>query len=109
MQNLPTDIPPRSLVIAAAGLVGLGIIAGAFLGPRLAPKIFIDDGYTSDRKTSPAVYEGQEINRPPQGKTHPSGTACIQVITPAKNVKTGEVRDFPTPCDVPEGWEKISP
>ena len=33
--------------------------------------------------------------------------ACIQVITPARNMQTGEVRDFPTPCDVPEGWEKI--
>lgn len=32
---------------------------------------------------------------------------CIQVITPARNPKTGEIRDFPTPCDVPEGWEKI--
>lgn len=31
-------------------------------------------------------------------------TACIQVITKARNPKTGEVRDFPTPCDVPEGW-----
>lgn len=32
---------------------------------------------------------------------------CIQVITPAKNQLTGEIREFPTPCDVPEGWEKI--
>src|SRR3989344_3995963 len=29
---------------------------------------------------------------------------CIQVVTTARNPKTGEVRDFPTPCDVPEGW-----
>lgn len=108
MQNLPTDIPPRRLATAAAGLIGLGIIAGAFLGPKLAPKIFIDDGYTSDQKTPTPVFEGQEINRPPQGFTRPSGTACIQVITPAKNTQTGEIRDFPTPCDVPEGWEKIS-
>ena len=34
-------------------------------------------------------------------------TFCIQVITPARNPETGEVRDFPTPCDVPEGWEMI--
>lgn len=33
--------------------------------------------------------------------------ACIQVITPARNLQTGEVKDFPTPCDVPEGWEVI--
>lgn len=33
---------------------------------------------------------------------------CIQVITPAKNPKTGECRNFPTPCDVPIGWEKTA-
>lgn len=30
---------------------------------------------------------------------------CAQVITKAKNTKTGEVKDFPTPCDVPVGWQ----
>ncbi len=29
---------------------------------------------------------------------------CIQVITHAYNPETGEERDFPTPCDVLEGW-----
>lgn len=32
---------------------------------------------------------------------------CIQAITPARNPQTGEVKDFSTSCDVPEGWEKI--
>ena len=32
---------------------------------------------------------------------------CIQIITPARNPETDEVKDFPTPCDVPEGWIKI--
>lgn len=36
-----------------------------------------------------------------------SGTLCAQVITPALNPGTGEIREFPTPCDVPEGWEPI--
>ncbi len=31
---------------------------------------------------------------------------CIQAITPAKNPETGECRQFPTPCEVPRGWEK---
>lgn len=35
------------------------------------------------------------------------GVVCIQVITPARNPETGEVRDFPTPCDVPEGWDVV--
>lgn len=29
---------------------------------------------------------------------------CAQVLTPAKNEDTGVCEDFPTPCDVPEGW-----
>lgn len=29
---------------------------------------------------------------------------CVQVITPARNPQTGECREFPTPCDVPQGW-----
>lgn len=31
---------------------------------------------------------------------------CAQMITPAKNPETGEVREFPTPCDVPQNWER---
>ncbi|MBI4049702.1 MAG: hypothetical protein HY395_02730 [Candidatus Doudnabacteria bacterium] len=34
---------------------------------------------------------------------------CIQIVTRAKNPQTDEELDFPTPCDVPEGWEKIQP
>jgi hypothetical protein len=34
---------------------------------------------------------------------------CIQVIATARNNQTGEVRDFPTPCDVPAGWTAVSP
>lgn len=36
-----------------------------------------------------------------------AGQFCIQVITRARNPQTGETRDFPTPCDVPEMWEII--
>lgn len=32
---------------------------------------------------------------------------CIQVITPAKNIETEECVDYPTPCDIPEGWEAV--
>lgn len=34
---------------------------------------------------------------------------CIQVVTSARNPETGEFKEFPTPCDVPEGWEIIMP
>lgn len=36
-----------------------------------------------------------------------SSDVCIQVITPARNSTTGEIREFPTPCAVPVGWEVI--
>ncbi|MEN9390316.1 MAG: hypothetical protein RLZZ283_416 [Candidatus Parcubacteria bacterium] len=32
---------------------------------------------------------------------------CIQVVTSARNPMDGEIREFPTPCDVPDGWEEI--
>ena len=37
-----------------------------------------------------------------------NGGVCAQVITTARNPETGEVRDFPTPCDVPQGWEQYT-
>lgn len=41
------------------------------------------------------------------GRKPKENRICIQVVTPARNQETGEVRNFPTPCDVPEGWEVI--
>ena len=32
---------------------------------------------------------------------------CIQVITYGKNPGTGQCKEFPTPCDVPNGWESF--
>jgi len=32
------------------------------------------------------------------------GEFCIQVVTSATNPETGEVKEFPTPCDVPDRW-----
>jgi hypothetical protein len=45
----------------------------------------------------------------PTAPTKPETTdrVCIQVVTPAVNPETGEIREFPTPCDVPETWERI--
>jgi hypothetical protein len=33
--------------------------------------------------------------------------ACVQVITPARNPLTKECIVFPTPCDLPEGWQRV--
>lgn len=48
-----------------------------------------------------------EVTLPSEEANEEKMTVCIQVITPARNPNTGEIREFPTPCDVPEGWEKI--
>jgi hypothetical protein len=32
---------------------------------------------------------------------------CVQVITDARNPQTGEIKEFKTPCDVPEGWDTL--
>ena len=36
------------------------------------------------------------------------GRFCAQVITPARNIETGEIKDFPSSC-IPDGWERIAP
>lgn len=43
------------------------------------------------------------------GNSVSDGEVCAQVITSARNPDTGEVVDYPTPCDVPEGWEVVTP
>lgn len=43
-----------------------------------------------------------------QGEEYNKEKMCIQVITRAKNLSTGETKDFPTPCDVPSGWEVVN-
>ncbi len=53
-----------------------------------------EDNETRGNKTEERNNEGK-------------GRVCTQVITPAKNETTGECKEFPTPCDVPDGWEKV--
>jgi hypothetical protein len=54
-----------------------------------------------------AQQEYQRIKQEREKSSGDNSIVCIQVITSARNKETGEVRDFPTPCDVPEGWEKL--
>ncbi|MBI4468620.1 MAG: hypothetical protein HY650_04780 [Acidobacteria bacterium] len=46
-------------------------------------------------------FTNQVVSSPPSGP-------CIPVISPARNPLTGLCRIFPTPCDVPEGWERVA-
>ena len=50
-------------------------------------------------------------NTPPStgtGIINEDGRVCIQVITPAINPLNGKCLEFPTPCDVPMGWKKVT-
>ncbi|MBI4177133.1 MAG: hypothetical protein HY516_02100 [Candidatus Aenigmarchaeota archaeon] len=51
---------------------------------------------------------GTEKNKPEAVKKKTERSeVCIQVITPAIS-PSGECKEFPTPCDVPRGWKKVS-
>lgn len=56
--------------------------------------------------TSSPIVSPEPSPRPSPYESTKSG-ACAQVITPAINPKTGERKEFPTPCDVPEGWQTV--
>ncbi len=42
-------------------------------------------------------------------ETRERNLLCAQVVISARNIETGETKDFPTPCDVPEGWTPVRP
>ena len=44
---------------------------------------------------------------PQPGEKWGGDEMCIQVVVTAEQEGTGEVRQFPTPCHVPEGWTII--
>jgi hypothetical protein len=65
----------------------------------------VTEGQTCD-DTLNAIFKTYK----PNADTQSGGSvSCTQVITRAKNNKTGEIKDFPTPCDVPDGWTLMGP
>lgn len=67
--------------------------------------------YGWQQRQQPSVIEAEIVRVVAIVKTaiekDPSTRICIQVLATAKNPATGEVRTFPTPCDIPQGWVKI--
>ncbi len=49
------------------------------------------------------------VTLPPPGAfpTPSDNQICIQVITPARDPATGYCKEFPTPCNVPQGWYRV--
>lgn len=68
-------------------------------------------GFTLGQKI---LYEIQHIiktdvviKRTPLPSPSFDNQVCVQVITPARNPKTGECREFGTPCDVLRDWVRV--
>ncbi len=82
------------------------------VGPEAFDKFTSGASPTTDLKNIVQAclekFKGSEQPQPVPSTTQekPSGTACIQVVTPAKDPQTGLCKQFPTPCDVPAGWVK---
>lgn len=53
---------------------------------------------------SPSAVPGVPSPAPQPGR---GDRTCAQVVTHAQNPQTGECKNFPTPCGVPEGWETV--
>lgn len=80
---------------------------GSFIQLALNQKILQIQHGSCEEDHEPRLDKSQISNQILSTFKFIEPTVCIQVITPARNPQTGEVKNFPTPCDVPEGWEKI--
>ncbi len=74
---------------------------GAFCGGIAAGAFQCSMGYTC---VASGTYPDAGGTCQIQKVTPPAGTMCAQHVVTAKNTATGEVHDFPTPCQVPKGW-----
>jgi tetratricopeptide (TPR) repeat protein len=84
---------PTAIVVLAAVL---GVVAtGAGVEPG-SQEIQVPHGGSGAEHSRPAV---------PGPRRDPG--FCIQRIAYALDPATGECRQFPTPCDIPEGWTEV--
>lgn len=65
--------------------------------------------YTACVNAGYSIVKGEpEKCQTNEGLTFTRYEGCIQVVTKAQDAKTGKVGEFPTPCDVPEGWVEVN-
>lgn len=72
----------RALLVATFGVIALGLVWWA--------------GWTH---AGAGLLSHQTVSH--------GDVVCVQVVTSARDPKTGYIKQFPTPCDVPAGWEVI--
>lgn len=66
-----------------------------FLAMALLGALFLVLG----KPTAESLPNPNDIKEPSQ--------VCAQVMTSARNPATGQIKVYPTPCDVPDGWEVV--
>ncbi|MBI4599739.1 hypothetical protein HY732_02350 [Candidatus Uhrbacteria bacterium] len=63
------------------------------------------------RDASAVIYPEDEIKKEEKVEAiadeKKESLFCIQIIARARNKSTGEIKEFPTPCAIPAGWEKL--
>lgn len=95
----------KGVIQVAVVLVLLaGIVTSVYLVNRPEMLKFLPKAFNPFAKRPIPSFSPTPVPKPV------SGPICIQVITPAKKIATDgaeECREFPTPCDVPEGWKKV--
>lgn len=84
--------------------------------PREKESCVIRETYTKEGVTQTKEFRALwcDVPRDASAVVYPEdeqkkgeSTMCIQVIAPARNKITGETKEFPTPCDIPDGWEAL--
>lgn len=127
--NFPSGFSPGEVIILEAeDAQGLSTTYSSPIDPSTSSE-YVGILLLKDRSTSPAppttirsavtttvlAVESTVVrpsisttSLPVQTTSKPdSGVVCVQVVTPAVDPETAECRKFPTPCDVPAGWELV--
>lgn len=96
-------------------IIVIAIITSVYLFTRSAPpkqpdteiqkKSETTENKNTKKQTNTSSPESPNNEEP----ANEIGDFCIQVITYATNPDTNECEFFPTPCDVPAGWQTCSP
>jgi len=72
--------------------------------------VTLTDGINSRQCGGFEIVKNLNVMAPPElgdQDKNEGGNICAQVVTTARDPITGEQRDFPTPCDVPQGWVTV--
>lgn len=107
-----TEVESLQEALAKEGLYIKGTDAATFNENIASAVVSFQQKYTSEILTPNKLKYGTGFvgvsTRAKLNILYGCKQVCAQVITPAKNSATNECKEFPTPCDVPTGWEKVN-